>query len=70
MEKYLSSGASIIHLPKFESAIVKIQEQFKDSLDSDDKYAICSLLVQPNVETPPDGENQNFAVNILKKQKL
>ena len=42
----MSQNAQVVHSPKFESALVKIQEQAYDSLDVQERVSLKHLLKQ------------------------
>ena len=65
LSEFVSQNAQIVHSPKFESALIKKQEETYDSLDMQEHQSLNPLL-KPKIETA----GESFAHETIKKRKV
>ena len=70
MVTYLGTNAKIIHSPKFESAIVKIQEKMHDTLDDEELAAVAVLKKEVILTQTRSDEQENSVAEFMKRRKM
>ena len=70
MVTYLGTNAKIIHSPKFESAIVKIQEKLHDTLDDEELAAVAVLKKEVILTQTRSDEQENSVAEFMKRRKM
>ena len=66
----LGTNAKIIHSPKFESAIVKIQEKMHDTLDDEELAAVAVLKKEVILTQTRSDEQENSVAEFMKRRKM
>ena len=70
MVTYLGTNAKIVHSPKFESAIVTIQEKMHDTLDDEELAAVAVLKKEVILTQTRSDEQENSVAEFMKRRKM